>query len=657
MYLNYLHLASYISGINNVFKLNNQRLLMNILIIKVGALGDVVRTTFLAQALKNKYKNKPTKIYWLTSEQAKLLFVNNPYVYKTISDSEINRKKLKKQRFDLVINLEEDKIYTELTKLGREKLGFLLENGKVIPSDSAKEWFDMSLLGEKPKNDILKINCKKPHRQIMSEIAEIKDWKKYEPFLRLHREQVRIAEKFKREHNIQDREMVVGLNLGGADRWPKALPVDLSVKLIHSIYKEFECKIILFGGPKEAERNKNILSLSKSPIIDAGTGNNLFEFPALISVCNYFISTDSLGLHIALGLKKKTICLIGPTQKYEKETFGHGKIIYPESSCVGCFKRDCKSMEKIKIPAIISALKDLSKPPFLNIVITSYKEPRTAKAIEAILSQKIDYPFEIIVSAPDKETQEIVKRYSKKDRRVKLFADPGKGKNLALNILFKKLNGDILIFTDGDVYLGKGAIDKITKMFNDSSIGCVTGRPMPEESKNSKYGYWANFLFEEAHKMRKKSFLNNDFLECSGYLFAFRNRIVESFPLDTAEDTIIPYYFWEKGYKIGYADEAKVYVRNVDNWGEWINQKTRTSIAHENLGDYADIQITPRKKSFFNEAKGASSLFSYPNSITEFYWSFNLLIARLYMWAIVLGNSKLKGKRHSDAWERVESTK
>jgi hypothetical protein len=43
----------------------------------------------------------------------------------------------------------------------------------------------------------------------------------------------------------------------------------------------------------------------------------------------------------------------------------------------------------------------------LNVV---YKEPKTEDCIKSVLNQKIDYPYKIIVSCPDKETQEIVKK-------------------------------------------------------------------------------------------------------------------------------------------------------------------------------------------------------------------------------------------------------
>ena len=194
-------------------------------------------------------------------------------------------------------------------------------------------------------------------------------------------------------------------------------------------------------------------------------------------------------------------------------------------------------------------------------------------------------------------------------------------------------------------------------MFLDPEIGCVTGRPTPVENKDTKYGYWANFLFEAAHKWRKYAFQNNSFLECSGYLFAFRKNKINSIPLDVAEDTVIPYYFWEKGYKIGYAEYAKVFVKNVSNWNDWIKQKTRTSKAHETLYKYVDIKTTPRAKDFKNEAKGISWLISYPSNLTELYWSSQLAFARFYMWLKVFLDTRLGKKHYQDAWERVKSAR
>jgi len=289
----------------------------------------------------------------------------------------------------------------------------------------------------------------------------------------------------------------------------------------------------------------------------------------------------------------------------------------------------------------------------ISLVITSFKEPKTiGKAIESAINQKTSHKYEIIVSAPDKETLDVAKTYD-----IKTFQDSGKGKMSALNLIFNNLKSDIIILTDGDVTISSNAVEEIANLFLDPKIGCVSGRPVPVEDKKTMYGYWANFLFEAAHKMRKSSFEKGGFIECSGYLFAVRNNNVRKIPLDTAEDAVIPYDFWERGYKIGYAEKAEVYVRNVNNWREWISQKVRTTKAHETLEKYVDTKKTPRAKSFKTEARGYFDLINYAENLRELYWSNLLALSRFYMWLLVFYNTRIKKFKSVDAWERVESTK
>ncbi len=641
--------------LNNPFKSFNPPNFMNILIVKTGALGDVVRSTFLAQALVHKYRENDPKIFWLTDKRAKPIFINNPYVNFIFTLEE--KQNLKKTPFDLIINLEEGREDCEFAKSLQPKalIGFYCEGRKICCTKTAEEWFNMSALGKRPQNDILKKLNKKTHRQIMSEIAGV-DCQKYEPFLRLTKKQRLFARNFLRRHNLSEKDTIIGLNLGSDGRWPKSLPVKKSAELIDSLYKKFKPKILLFGGPQEIERNQKIIALSHSPVTDTGCGNNLAEFPALISICRLFITTDTLGLHIALALKRKTICLIGPTSESEIDLYGLGKKIVAGSKCTCCYNSGCKSMEKIDSKRIIKEVPALLKRK-ITLLITAFKEQHLGKTIESVLSQKTKYKFDILVSAPDDKTLEIAKKYQKKSKNLRIFRDPGKGKSYALNQIFGFLETDILILTDGDVYLSENCVEDIVNLFSDLEVGCVTGRPTPVEKSDSKYGYWANFLFDVAHRIRKKAFENRNFIECSGYLFAFRKGFIHEIPLDVAEDTLISYYFWERGYCIGYADKARVFVKNPDNRADWLKQKTRTAKAHETLYKYANVRINPRVKSFKNELKGIRWLLGYPRDILQLFWTFNLALNRFYMWMKVFFETKLQDKHYQDAWERSESTK
>lgn len=137
----------------------------------------------------------------------------------------------------------------------------------------------------------------------------------------------------------------------------------------------------------------------------------------------------------------------------------------------------------------------------ISIIITAFKEPKTiGKAIESVLNQNLTEEYELIVACPDEETKKIALSFPK----VKHFKDPGKGKSFALNLLFKEAKGNILIFTDGDVYLGESAITEITKPFVDPKIGFVGGRVISQNSKKTMLGYWSHLLADVgAHRTRK----------------------------------------------------------------------------------------------------------------------------------------------------------
>ncbi len=296
----------------------------------------------------------------------------------------------------------------------------------------------------------------------------------------------------------------------------------------------------------------------------------------------------------------------------------------------------------------------------ITIIITSYKEPKaTLRAVNAFLNQDIKKDFRIIVVDPFSETKDFLKQHIK-SHKVGFFLDPGEGKSYALNLLFDKLHSnnenDIFILTDGDVYVSDNAVSEIMQAFEDKEIGCVTGKPAAIPG-NSKYEYWARIAFAGIDKVRKKLSDEKQFFECSGYLFAIRNGVIGEFPLETSEDSIIPFLFWKKGYKIAYAEKAEVYVKNPSTWSDWLAQKIRNVKAHENLTKIAPDM--PRTKSLFNEIKeGAFFAIKQPSNFKEFVWIIELYFARLYMYIRAFKELK-SAKTYADGWREteIESTK
>jgi cellulose synthase/poly-beta-1,6-N-acetylglucosamine synthase-like glycosyltransferase len=212
---------------------------------------------------------------------------------------------------------------------------------------------------------------------------------------------------------------------------------------------------------------------------------------------------------------------------------------------------------------------------------------------------------------------------------------------------------DFFILTDGDVYVSKDAINEIIHAFNDPRIGCLTGKPVSLDNKTTKYGYWANMFFDGIDRVRTNLSSSGSFLECSGYLFAIRKGVIADFPLQTSEDSIIPYLFYKKGYKIGYVPKAQVFVKNPANWEDFVRQKVRNIKAHENLNTIAPDM--PRTKSFFNEIRfGLFFALTYPRSCKESIWTIQAMFARLYIYVKAFSASKKKG--YTDGWRAQGET-
>jgi hypothetical protein len=62
-------------------------------------------------------------------------------------------------------------------------------------------------------------------------------------------------------------------------------------------------------------------------------------------------------------------------------------------------------------------------------------------------------------------------------------------------------------------------------------------------------------------------------------------------------------------------------------------------------------------KTFANEIFDGFRLFYYPKDLKEFIFTLLLFPARFYIWLNLFYNSKVKDRKYSDAWKRIESTK
>ena len=107
----------------------------NILIIKLGAIGDVIRTTPLLHRLKKEFPH--AKIWWLTLTPEMLPDFVDVRMKFTLENVVV----LRSVKFDILYNLDKDREACALALqiTADVKKGFVLKNGICAPADKDAE--------------------------------------------------------------------------------------------------------------------------------------------------------------------------------------------------------------------------------------------------------------------------------------------------------------------------------------------------------------------------------------------------------------------------------------------------------------------------------------------------------------------------------------
>jgi ADP-heptose:LPS heptosyltransferase len=336
-----------------------QPIQFKILIIKLDAVGDVLRTTSILKPLKKKYPE--SYIEWCTRLNSLELFKDHSIVNEVITIEDDALSRIKAEEYDIVINLDTSKLSAAIAAnaSAKEKFGFVLcKKGFVeAASDVAQSWLEMSAF------DDLKKSNTNSYQQIMYEILDLK-FPVAPPIIQISdsaRQKID-AKNFKKK--INSSKPVIGLNIGVGTKWPsKGWPLMRWQELVEKLGGD-KYNLLLLGGPEEVEIIKQLKS-NFDYTIDSGCDNSLLEFAAIVYLCDLIITADTLALHMATALQKKIIALFGPTSANEIELYGKGIKLSSPYGCKCYYRKYCSEdvscMEKINSEMVIDAIDSLLK--------------------------------------------------------------------------------------------------------------------------------------------------------------------------------------------------------------------------------------------------------------------------------------------------------
>ncbi len=283
----------------------------------------------------------------------------------------------------------------------------------------------------------------------------------------------------------------------------------------------------------------------------------------------------------------------------------------------------------------------------ISVIVTAANEEKTiSKAIRSILSQ-LNKNDELIVVAPDDPTLASAKKVSS---RVKTIRDKGEGKPSALNLAVEQTKNKILVLTDGDVYVDKKALKHLFSPLKDKKTGIVSGQPVPTNSKNNLYGFWAHLATQIAHQQRLQRLKTGLPLDCSGYLLAFRKKLFTPFSKNTlGEDSLLSQNINSQGYQTQYAPQAKVYVKYHTNLIDCLKQKFRS------VGG-ATVQSRSSMRGPLSEIAQIPFTLKLIKTLPQFFYWLSAFFFRFCLWILIFINLKLR-KPTLKLWSRTESTK
>ncbi len=306
----------------------------NILIIRSGALGDVLMTTPLIAAIRKKYKN--AKISYLVGEWSSIALKNNPNINEIIefddriifqrNMGEIIKliRKIRALIFDICFILDKSyhwNLFAYLAKIpfriGFERNGEGLANNLDVKFDASKHEIEYYM-------DIARLIGVKNASNEMKIFTTAKDRKKVNKFFR---------------KNKLINKIVIGIAAGGAENpgqamYEKRWTVEKYIGLTNILTENHKIIVLLFGGRNDASVNKLIKEqcLHKNQVLDI-SNYNLHEAFEMMKKCSLFVTHDSGAMHIAGASKAKLIALFGPTQA---ERFAPKNAIIIKSPAEGC---------------------------------------------------------------------------------------------------------------------------------------------------------------------------------------------------------------------------------------------------------------------------------------------------------------------------------
>jgi 3-deoxy-D-manno-octulosonic-acid transferase/heptosyltransferase-1 len=345
---------------------------VNILIVKLSAIGDVIHTLPALNAVRKHYPH--ASITWLVEEDAAPLVQGHEALDRVIvskrkrwlkalrSLSFLNTikevygfiKALRDTRYDMVLDFQallKSGILIAIAR-GRRKIGF----GKGLEHMEHSYIF----LNERIPAVDMEIHALSRGMMLLDAVGIPTNEVEYKLPMSDH-DRKKIDELMK-QHGINGEKSLIAIN--PVAKWETKLwPNKKFAELADMLVDQYNLKIVFTGGFKDYSIIQTITSSMKGRAINFAGKTTLTELAALYEKAALVISTDTGPMHLAAAVGTPVVALFGPTAPWRTGPYGTGhQIITAELECSPCFKRRCETtdcMYQISVKQVMAAVKKI----------------------------------------------------------------------------------------------------------------------------------------------------------------------------------------------------------------------------------------------------------------------------------------------------------
>ncbi len=345
---------------------------MNILIVKLSAIGDVIHTLPALNAVRNYYPN--ANITWLVEEDAAPLVQGHEALdrvivskrkrwlkalrsvsfLKTVQEICGFIKALRDTRYDMILDFQalmKSGILIALAR-GRRKIGF----GKGLEHMEHSYIF----INERIPAVDMEIHALSRGMMLLNALGISTNEVEYKLPVSDH-DRKKIDE-FMKQHGINGLKSLIAIN--PVARWETKLWTNKKfAEFADMLIDQYDMKIVFTGGIKDYSIIQAITSSMKGRAINFAGKTTLTELAALFEKAALVISTDTGPMHLAAAMGTPVVALFGPTAPWRTGPYGRGhQIITAELECSPCFKRRCETtdcMYQISVDQVLNGVQKI----------------------------------------------------------------------------------------------------------------------------------------------------------------------------------------------------------------------------------------------------------------------------------------------------------